>query len=246
MRLMGYSLAGWFFKWYTVRIRTWLGIYGKIYPFAFRSSLGLCPWELLQAKGYIWLYIPCLVLIRIQYATQYTVVCSTLYFMICNIVYTVAYAIKYTLQYTIQYTVQDAIQYKVQYAIHYTVQCAVHYTVQYAIQYTLQPWWRRFQALRYQECYRIEHLPSLTSKWLKSSPPNTGVDSSNPRGLKCDKWKVYVGSVLLPWLIPVVGFDCWQYKLKYTTHYIILNNGILKLNSLIFPRSEGYITQYTP
>ena len=29
-------------------------------------------------------------------------------------------------------------------------------------------------------------------------------------------------------------------------HYIILNNGILKLYSSIFPRSEGYITQYTP
>ena len=29
-------------------------------------------------------------------------------------------------------------------------------------------------------------------------------------------------------------------------HYIILNNGILKSNSSIFPRSEGYITQYTP
>ena len=29
-------------------------------------------------------------------------------------------------------------------------------------------------------------------------------------------------------------------------YYIILNNGILKLNSSIFPRSEGYITQYTP
>ena len=33
----------------------------------FRNSLGLCPRELLQAKGYIWQYIPCLVLIRIQY-----------------------------------------------------------------------------------------------------------------------------------------------------------------------------------
>ena len=41
-------------------------IYSQIYPFAFRSSLGLCPWELLQAMGYIWLYIPPLVLIRIQ------------------------------------------------------------------------------------------------------------------------------------------------------------------------------------
>ena len=30
-----------------------LGIYGQIYPFAFRSSLWLRPWELLQAKGYI-------------------------------------------------------------------------------------------------------------------------------------------------------------------------------------------------
>ena len=29
-------------------------------------------------------------------------------------------------------------------------------------------------------------------------------------------------------------------------HYIIPNNGILKTNSSIFPRSEGYITQYTP
>ena len=29
-------------------------------------------------------------------------------------------------------------------------------------------------------------------------------------------------------------------------HYIILNNGILKSNSTIFPQSEGYITQYTP
>ena len=31
-----------------------------------------------------------------------------------------------------------------------------------------------------------------------------------------------------------------------TLHYIFLNNGILKLNSSIFPQSEGYITQYTP
>ena len=29
-------------------------------------------------------------------------------------------------------------------------------------------------------------------------------------------------------------------------HYIILNNGILKSNSSIFPKSKGYITQYTP
>ena len=29
-------------------------------------------------------------------------------------------------------------------------------------------------------------------------------------------------------------------------HHIILNNEILKSNSIIFPRSEGYITQYTP
>ena len=31
-----------------------------------------------------------------------------------------------------------------------------------------------------------------------------------------------------------------------TNHFIILNDGILKSNSSIFPRSEGYITQYTP
>ena len=29
-------------------------------------------------------------------------------------------------------------------------------------------------------------------------------------------------------------------------HYIILSNGILTSNSSIFPRSKGYITQYTP
>ena len=37
-----------------------------------------------------------------------------------------------------------------------------------------------------------------------------------------------------------------QYICKYMDHYIILNNEILKSNSSIFPRSEGYITQYTP
>ena len=31
-----------------------------------------------------------------------------------------------------------------------------------------------------------------------------------------------------------------------TIHYIILNNAILKSNSSVFPRSEGYISQYTP
>ena len=33
---------------------------------------------------------------------------------------------------------------------------------------------------------------------------------------------------------------------KHLCHYIILTNGILKTNTLIFPWSEGYITQYTP
>ena len=41
--------------------------------FAIRSSLGLCPWELPQAKGYIWPCIPCLFLIRIQYTNSYNV-----------------------------------------------------------------------------------------------------------------------------------------------------------------------------
>ena len=48
-------------------MRTRLGIYGQIYPSAFRSSLGLRPRELLQAEGDIWPYIPPLVLIQIQY-----------------------------------------------------------------------------------------------------------------------------------------------------------------------------------
>ena len=31
-----------------------------------------------------------------------------------------------------------------------------------------------------------------------------------------------------------------------TVQYIIINNGILKLNSSVLPSSEGYISQYTP
>ena len=74
-------------KWFTVRIRAQLGIYGQIYPFPFRSFLGLCPRELLQAKGFIWSYIPPLVLIRIQYNTaQYSTIqynsvqCSSMHY----------------------------------------------------------------------------------------------------------------------------------------------------------------------
>ena len=71
MSLMMELLTLLLLKWYTVPIRTWLGIHGQIYPFAFRSSLGLSPRELLQTKGYIWPYIPPLILIRIQYITQF-------------------------------------------------------------------------------------------------------------------------------------------------------------------------------
>ena len=78
------------------------------------------------------------------------------------------------------------------------------------------PWWRRFQALRYQGCYRTELLPSLTAEWLETSPPNTEVEGSDPRGLKWDYRKGYVGCWIYPeysvaWLIPVVGFDSWQF-----------------------------------
>ena len=52
--------------------------------------------------------------------------------------------------------------------------------------------------------------------WLETSPPNTGVGGSNPRGLKCDNQKGYVGGWIYPeysvaWLIPVVGFNSCQY-----------------------------------
>ena len=58
----------------------------------------------------------------------------------------------------------------------------------------------------------MELLPSLTAGWLESSPPNIGVDGSNPRGLKCDDRNGYIGGWIYPeysvaWLIPVVGFD---------------------------------------
>ena len=50
----------------------------------------------------------------------------------------------------------------------------------------------------------------------------------------------------------MLPLNCVQQSLCYSAlqlnmvHYIILKNGILKSNSSIFPRSEGYITQYTP
>ena len=52
---------------YCIRIRTREGIYGQIYPLAWRSSRGQNPRELLKAKGYIWPYIPSWVLIRTLY-----------------------------------------------------------------------------------------------------------------------------------------------------------------------------------
>ena len=73
----------------------------------------------------------------------------------------------------------------------------------------------------YQPCHRVlwmlPHwtLPSLTAEWLESSPPNIGVDCSNPRGPKYDNRKGYIRGWIYPeysvaWLIPVVGFDSWQ------------------------------------
>ena len=51
--------------------------------------------------------------------------------------------------------------------------------------------------------------------------------------------KVYCAfSIIKPYNVEI--------ELSSIVHYIILNNGILKSNSSIFPRSEGYITQYTP
>ena len=38
----------------------------------------------------------------------------------------------------------------------------------------------------------------------------------------------------------------WVDERCHILHYIILNNGILKSNSLVFPRSKGYISQHTP
>ena len=47
----------------------------------------------------------------------------------------------------------------------------------------------------------------------------------------------------IPWLYCTVQYiKPWPYNI---IHYIIINNGIMKSNSSIFPRSEGYITHYT-
>ena len=59
-------------------------------------------------------------------------------------------------------------------------------------------------------CTKLLH--SLTAEWLEPSPLNIGVGGSNPRGLKCDKQKGFVGGWIYPeysvaGIIPVVGFD---------------------------------------
>ena len=56
-------------------------------------------------------------------------------------------------------------------------------------------------------------VPSMMPESLESSPPNTGIAGSNPRGLMYDNQKGYIGSWIYPeyfvtWLIHVVGFDC--------------------------------------
>ena len=50
--------------------------------------------------------------------------------------------------------------------------------------------------------------------------------------------------ILVWYVLPQYTNQHYQIDLKqqYTAHYIILNNGILKSSSSIFPRSEGYIT----
>ena len=144
MRLMSELLALWLLKWYTVRIRTQLGIYGQIYPFAFRSSLGLRPRELLQAKGYIWPYIPPLVLIRIQYTRSlystppHCTVNSVTIQYYPSMSNTLCY---YTVQFvTVQYTLlmyRTLCHYEVQYILllYNTLSyCTVHFST---VKYTL-------------------------------------------------------------------------------------------------------------
>ena len=56
------------FQYYTVSaLGQEIRIYGQLYPFAWRSSHGRSPRELLKVKGYIWPYILNRVLIRTVY-----------------------------------------------------------------------------------------------------------------------------------------------------------------------------------
>ena len=62
-------------------------------------------------------------------------------------------------------------------------------------------------------CSALQCIAVQCTEWLEPSPPNIGVDGSNPRGLKCDNRKGYIGGWIYPedsvaWMIPVVGFDC--------------------------------------
>ena len=66
LRTVSFALFGSFFQnSYCIRIRTRGGLYGQLYPFAWRSSQGRSLGEFLKAKGYIWSYI----LSRVQIQT---------------------------------------------------------------------------------------------------------------------------------------------------------------------------------
>ena len=51
---------------------------------------------------------------------------------------------------------------------------------------------------------------------------------------------------ILQWTVYYIFQEIFLLALWCIVYYIILNNWILKSNSLIFRRSEGFITQYTP
>ena len=103
-------------KWYTVCIRTRVGMFGQIYPFGFKSSLGLWPWELH-------------ILIRMQFTIIY--IFLFLDTLCCNVEYTLYSALYCTLFYTrccpIQYTVPFVVHCFILSVVLYCIQCTVFY-----------------------------------------------------------------------------------------------------------------------
>ena len=77
----------------------------------------------------------------------------------------------------------------------------------------------------------IDVRPSEGDTWVSQTPPHRLFTF----------YRLYLGWRPRPPIPPLLMESQW-----HPSHYIILNIGILKSNSLICPWSEGYIKQYTP
>ena len=86
------------------------------------------------------------------------------------------------------------------------------------------------------EVAKLVHIQE-TPCWCMPPLLNT-FTTANPKDAKVKRWQIqWKERLKIAYMVSI-------YQDIY--HYIILNNGILNSNSSISPRSEEYITQYTP